>query len=227
MSTATLDWLTKMFSDPGLAARGSGVGILVAMTLVSLAPAILISLTSFTRITIVLAFLRQGIGMQGVPPNPVMAGLAFFLTLFSMAPTFDAVHTRALDPLLKGRLTPIEAANAALEPIRDFMLRQTRPADLLVMARLSDGPRPRTPADIRLAPLAAAFLLSELKTAFQIGVVILLPFLLVDLLVAVTVTSLGLTGLSPQAAGLPLKLALFVGVDGWNLVASSLLRTFR
>ena len=206
---------------------GSGLAMIALVTLLSVAPALLVCLTSFTRITIALTFLRQGLGMPGVPPNQVLAALALFLTLFSMEPTLDAIWSKAVTPYLDGKLAARAAAEAGLPPIRDFMLRQTRPADLMLLAQISGAKKPASPDDVRLPTLAAAFLLSELKTAFQIGLVILLPFLLIDLLVSVVITSLGLSGLSPAAVGLPLKLALFVSVDGWNLIVGSLLRSFR
>lgn len=206
---------------------GTGLSMIMAVTLLSVAPALLVSLTSFTRITIVLAFLRQGLGMPGVPPNQVLAALALFLTLFSMEPTLDSVYKKAVQPYLDGKLTASAAAEAGLPVIRDFMLRQTRPADLMLLAQLSGGQKPARPDDVRLATLSAAFLLSELKTAFQIGLVILLPFLLVDLLVCVAISALGLSGLPASAVGLPVKLALFVSVDGWNLIVGSLLRSIH
>ena len=206
---------------------GTGLGMIMVVTLLSVAPALLVSLTSFTRITIVLAFLRQGLGMPSVPPNQVLAALALFLTLFSMEPTLDALHKQALRPYLDGKLTAMAAVDAGLPVIRGFMLRQTRGADLMLLSQISGGPAPTKPDDVRLATLSAAFLLSELKTAFQIGLVILLPFLLVDLLVSVAISSLGLSGLPASAVGLPVKLALFVAVDGWNLIVGSLLRSIH
>lgn len=206
---------------------GTGVGMIMAVTLLSVAPALLVSLTSFTRITIVLAFLRQGLGMPNVPPNQVLAALALFLTLFSMEPTLDGVWKKAVSPYVEGKIAAKAAGEAALPVVRDFMLRQTRSADLLLFAQISGGPRPEKPDDVRFATLSAAFLLSELKTAFQIGLVILLPFLLVDLLVGVAITALGLTGVPANAIALPVKLALFVSVDGWNLIVGSLLRSIH
>lgn len=210
-----------------VSAGGSGLAMIALVTLLSVAPALLVCLTSFTRITIVLTFLRQGLGMPSVPPNQVLAALALFLTLFSMEPTLDAVWTRAVTPYLDGKLAARAAAEAAAPPVRDFMLRQTRPSDLMLLAQISGAKKPASAEDVRLTTLAAAFLLSELKTAFQIGLVVLLPFLLIDLLVGVVVTSLGLSGVSPAAIGLPLKLALFVSIDGWNLIVGSLLRSFH
>lgn len=206
---------------------GTGIGMIMAVTLLSVAPALLVSVTSFTRITIVLTFLRQGLGMPGVPPNQVLAALALFLTLFSMEPTLDGIYKQAVRPYLDQKLTAVQAVNAGLPVARKFMLRQTRTPDLLLLAQISGGPPPAKPDDVRLATLAAAFLLSELKTAFQIGLVILLPFLLVDLLVSVAISTLGLSGLPASAVGMPVKLALFVSVDGWNLIVGSLLRSIH
>jgi flagellar biosynthetic protein FliP len=209
------------------AGGGAGLAMLVGVTLLSVAPALLMCITSFTRITIVLAFLRQGIGMPGVPPNQVLAALALFLTLFSMEPTLDAVWQKAVSPYVAGKASAKDAATAGLPIVRDFMLRHTRPADLMTLTQLSGAKKPGSADDVRLPTLAAAFLLSELKTAFQIGLVILLPFLLIDLLVCVAISSLGLSGLSPTTVALPLKLALFIAVDGWNLIVGSLLRSFH
>lgn len=206
---------------------GAGLGMIMAVTLLSVAPALLVSLTSFTRITIVLAFLRQGLGMPNVPPNQVLAALALFLTLFSMEPTLDGIYKQAVRPYLDGKISAAAATEAGLPAVRQFMLRQTRTADLMLLAQISGAPRPSKAEDVRLATLSAAFLLSELKTAFQIGLVILLPFLLVDLLVCVAISSLGLSGLPASAVGLPVKLALFVSVDGWNLIVGSLLRSIH
>ena len=206
---------------------GTGVGMIMAVTLISVAPALLVSLTSFTRITIVLAFLRQGLGMPSVPPNQVLAALALFLTLFSMEPTLDGIYKQAVAPYIDGKVTARAAADAGLPILRGFMLRQTRNSDLLLLSQLSGGAKPATPEDVRLATLSAAFLLSELKSAFQIGLVILLPFLLVDLLVSIAISSLGLSGLPASAVALPVKLALFVSVDGWNLIVGSLLRSIH
>jgi flagellar biosynthesis protein FliP len=205
----------------------AGLAVVVGITLLSVAPAVLISLTSFTRITIVLTFLRQGIGLPGVPPNQVMAALALFLTLFSMQPTLDEIWKNAAQPCLAGKLKPLEAAEKAAMPVREFMLRQTRPHDLLLMTKISGCERPRSPGEISLVTLSASFLLSELKTAFQIGLVILLPFVLVDLAVSLAISVLGLSGLSTTAVAVPIKLALFVSIDGWNLVVGSLLRSIH
>jgi flagellar biosynthetic protein FliP len=217
----------KALHESTAGAGGAGMVMILGVTLLSIAPALVASLTTFTRFTIVLAFLRQGIGMPGVPPNQVLAALALFLTLFSMEPTIDAVWKRAVSPCLEGKMAVREAAEAGLPVAREFMLRQTRPADLMLLAELSGQRRPATPDDVRLPTLAAAFLLSELKTAFQIGLVILLPFLLVDLLVCVAISALGLSGLPANAVALPVKLALFVSVDGWNLIVGSLVRSIR
>jgi len=219
--------LEKGLGSLSLMGPDTGLTMVIGITVVSVAPAVLISLTSFTRITIVLTFLRQGLGLPGIPPNQVMAALAFFLTLFSMQPTFDAIWKHAAQPYLAGKMTPMEALETAATPVRDFMLRQTRPQDLVLMSRISGRERPKSPQEISLVTLSASFLLSELKTGFQIGLVILLPFLLVDLAVSLAISVLGLSGLPQTTVAVPIKLALFVSIDGWNLVVGSVLRSIH
>ncbi|MHB0878687.1 MAG: flagellar type III secretion system pore protein FliP [Anaerolineae bacterium] len=219
-------------SLPGLAPTGDqqdvavGVQLLVLLTVLSLAPALLIMMTSFTRIIIVLSFLRNAVGMPQLPPNQVLIGLALFLTLFSMSPTIDSINNQALRPYLAGEIGQQEAINAAQAPIRDFMMRQTREKDIALFVYLSKGERPATAADVSMTILIPAFTLSELKTAFQMGVVVFIPFLVIDMVVASSLMSMGMMMLPPSVVSLPFKLLLFVMVDGWHLTVRSLMASF-
>ncbi|HHY47683.1 MAG TPA: flagellar type III secretion system pore protein FliP [Firmicutes bacterium] len=201
--------------------------ILAALTVLTLAPSILIMMTSFTRIVIVLSFIRNALGFQQTPPNQVIIGLALFLTLFVMAPTFNQVNENALQPYLKGRLSQEAAYQRAMEPIRAFMLKQTREKDLALFVGLARVERPRRPADVPTYVLIPAFVISELKSAFEIGFVLYIPFLVIDMVVASTLMSMGMLMLPPVMISLPFKLLLFVMVDGWNLVIGSLIKSFH
>ena len=219
-------------SVPGLSPTGDqqdvavGVQLLVLLTVLSLAPALLIMMTSFTRIVIVLSFLRNAVGMPQLPPNQVLIGLALFLTLFTMTPTLEAINNQALQPYLAGQIGQQEALTAAEAPIRDFMLRQTREKDIALFVYLSEAERPRSAADVSMTILIPAFTLSELKTAFQMGVVVFIPFLVVDMVVASSLMSMGMMMLPPSVVALPFKLLLFVMVDGWHLTVRSLMASF-
>lgn len=212
-------------TTPGEVAQS--LQILFLLTVLSLAPSILILMTSFTRILIVLSFVRSALATQQMPPNQVLVGLALFLTLFVMYPTWQAVNTNALQPYLAGRLPAEQALEAGMKPIREFMLRQTREKDLALFVEMSKTPRPRTPADVPTQVVIPAFVLSELKTAFQIGFMIFVPFLVIDMIVASTLMSMGMLMLPPIMVSLPFKILLFVLVDGWYLVVKSLLLSFR
>lgn len=201
--------------------------ILFLLTVLSLAPSILILMTSFTRILIVLSFVRSALATQQMPPNQVLIGLALFLTLFVMYPTWQVVNANALQPYLAGRMAPDRALAEGMKPIREFMLRQTREKDLALFVELSKTPRPRTSADVPTQVVIPAFVLSELKTAFQIGFMIFVPFLVIDMIVASTLMSMGMLMLPPVMVSLPFKVLLFVLVDGWYLVVRSLLLSFR
>lgn len=205
----------------------SGLRVILVFTVLSLAPAVLVMVTSFTRIVIVLHFIRKALGLNEIPPNSVVTGLAVFLTFFTMAGVFDEIHRQAVKPVTEGKLAWEQALDAGVKPLRRFMLAQTRQSDLKLFARLSRIRRPRSAREIPLGVLVPAFVLSEMKTAFQIGIVIFLPFLLVDLVVASTLMSSGLSGLSPSAVALPFKLLLFVLIDGWGLLVGSLMKSFR
>jgi len=201
--------------------------IVFLLTVLSLAPAILMLTTSFTRIIIVLSFLRQAIGTPTIPPNQVILGLALFLTFFNMNPVFTKVNDEALQPYLKGQIKQEEALNKALAPMRDFMFRQTRQKDLALFVYLSKSPRPATPEDVPTLVLIPAFVISELKTAFQMGFLIYIPFLIIDMVVASTLMSMGMLMLPPVTISLPFKILLFVLIDGWHLIVRSLMLSFH
>lgn len=205
----------------------TAVKVLIALTVLSLAPAILIVMTSFTRIVIVLAMLRHALGMQETPPTTVLVGLALFLTLFTMLPTLSQMNEQAITPYLNGKLSLEKAADRGLEPLREFMVRQTREQDLRLMLDVAKADQPETAADIKTVHLIPAFMLSELKTAFQIGFIIFLPFLLLDLIVATILMSMGMLMVPPMMISLPLKVLMFVLIDGWNLVVKATLGSFH
>jgi flagellar biosynthetic protein FliP len=201
--------------------------IVFLLTVLSLAPAILMLTTSFTRIIIVLSFLRQALGTQQIPPNQVLLGLALFLTFFNMNPVFSQVNDQALQPYLKGQLTQEVALTKALDPMREFMFRQTRQKDLALFVYLSKSPRPASPKDVPTLVLIPSFVLSELKTAFQMGFLIYIPFLIIDMVVASTLMSMGMLMLPPVTISLPFKVLLFVLIDGWHLIVRSLMTSFN
>jgi flagellar biosynthesis protein FliP len=200
--------------------------ILLLLTLLGFIPALLIAMTSFTRIVIVLSLLRQALGAQQVPPNQVLIGLALLLTIFIMRPVGERLHTQVVQPYLEQRLTTPAALQQAAEPLRDFMLRQTREKDLALFIQVAHASRPSTPADVPLTALLPAFVISELRTAFQIGFLLYLPFLVLDLVISSLLVSMGMMMLPQALIALPFKLMLFVLVDGWNLIIGSLVRSF-
>jgi flagellar biosynthetic protein FliP len=204
----------------------NAVQMLLMIGALSLVPAALFTLTGFTRIIIVLGFIRTGLGTPTAPPNQVLVGIALFLTIFVMAPTFSQVKKDAFDPLQKGQITQTVALQRAEKPMREFMFDQTRTKDIALFAGLAKLDRPKTRADIPTYVLIPAFVISELKTAFQIGFLIFLPFLIIDLVVASTLMSMGMMMLPPIFISLPFKILLFVLVDGWNLVTRSLVESF-
>ncbi|NLG79655.1 MAG: flagellar type III secretion system pore protein FliP [Firmicutes bacterium] len=201
--------------------------ILALLTVLTLAPAILIMLTSFTRIVIVLSFVRSALGSQQVPPNQVLIGLALFLTFFVMAPALGTANEQALQPYLRGEISQQVALDRAAVPFREFMLKQTREKDLALFTALAKAKRPANPSEVPMVVLIPAFTISELKTAFEIGFLIYVPFLVIDMVVASVLMSMGMLMLPPVMISLPFKLLLFVMVDGWNLVIGSLLRSFH
>ncbi|MDW5597683.1 flagellar type III secretion system pore protein FliP [Conexibacter stalactiti] len=205
----------------------SAIQVLLLVGALTLIPAALFCLTGFTRILIVLGFIRTAIGTPTSPPNQVLVGIALFLTIFVMAPTFNQIKTTAWDPLEANRITTAQAVERAQIPLREFMFEQTRTKDLALMVRLSQTrEQPRTYRDIPTTTLIPAFIISELKTAFQIGFMIFLPFLIIDLIVASTLMSMGMIMLPPVFISLPFKILLFVLVDGWALITDSLVRSF-
>jgi flagellar biosynthesis protein FliP len=205
----------------------SPMRLLLVLTALSLLPSMLIALTAFTRIIIVLAMLRQAIGMPETPPNVVLLSLAMFLTVFTMMPVWKVAHETAVQPYLEDQLGEKEAAERAMVPIRKFMAAQTRSKDLALMLELAGEERPVENLDeVSTFHLIPAFMLSELRRAFEIGFIIFLPFIAIDIIVASVLMSLGMIMVPPMAFSLPIKILLFVLIDGWNLLASSLVRSF-
>ncbi len=205
----------------------NAIKIIMIMTVLTLAPAILIMMTSFTRIIIVLSFLRQALGTGQMPPNQLLVGLALFLTFFIMGPSFNEVNERALQPYLAGKMAQDKALDEALVPLRRFMFNQTRPTDLNLFVRLSKMEKPKTRADVPTTVLIPAFIISELKTSFQIGFIIYLPFLVIDLVISGVLMAMGMMMLPPVVISLPIKIMLFVLVDGWTLMVGSLVQSFN
>ena len=202
--------------------------IIFLLTILSLAPSILIMMTSFTRIVVVLSFLRTAIGTNGqMPPNQLIVGLALFLTLFVMAPVLERINDDALQPLIEDEIPYREALDRGMQPIREFMLKQTRQKDMALFVSMARMKRPQSRADIPNSVLIPSFIISELRTAFQIGFVLFIPFLVIDLVISSILLSMGMMMLPPIMVSLPFKILLFVLVDGWNLVVQSLVQSFR
>ena len=199
---------------------------LLLLTSLSFLPAALMMMTSFTRIIIVLSLLRQALGTQSAPPNQVMIGLALFLTLFVMGPVFDKIYTDAYQPLSENKITMSQALDKGVAPLKTFMLKQTREADLALYIKMSRSPDLNGPEDVPLRVLIPAFVTSELKTAFQISFAIFIPFLIIDMVVASVLMSMGMMMVSPSIVSLPFKLMRFVLVDGWQLLIGSLAQSF-
>lgn len=215
------------------ALHGNGTGvapalqIVLLLTVLALLPAIVVAMTSFTRTIIVLSMLRHAFGMQDTPPNMVLTSLALFLTLFTMAPVLSEINTRSIEPLQANTVSIEQAVRAGVEPLRRFMIRQTREKDLALMFDVAHVPVPDSIDEVQTVHLVPAFLLSELKTAFQVGFVIFLPFLLLDLVVAGILMSMGMMMVPPTIISLPLKILMFVLIDGWSLVVRALLGSFH
>ena len=210
--------------DPGKVS--SALQILILLTVLTLAPAILIMTTSFARIIIVLSFLRQAMGTQQTPPTQILIGLALFLTMFVMGPVWSEINERALKPYMEEELNQFEALKLAEVPIKSFMLSHTREKDLSLFVNLSDEKNPKSAEDISIQTVVPAFIISELKTAFQVGFLIYIPFLILDMVVASILLSMGMMMLPPVLISLPFKLMLFVMVDGWYLTVGSLMKSF-
>ncbi|NGZ84358.1 flagellar type III secretion system pore protein FliP [Duganella aceris] len=240
-------WMLAALALPLLAGAESSIGIpaltstpapgggtnytlpvqtMLLMTALTFIPAALLLMTAFTRIIIVLSLLRQALGTQSAPPNQVIVGLALFLTLFVMGPTFDKIYTEAYLPLQENKINMSEAMDKGAAPLKTFMMKQTRQADLALFVKLSRSPALQGPEDVPLRILVPAFVTSELKTAFQIGFAIFIPFLIIDMVVASVLMSMGMMMMSPAVISLPFKLMLFVLVDGWQLLLGSLAQSF-
>ena len=200
--------------------------IILLLTALTLLPATVMSVTPFLRLTVVLHFLRQALGTQSTPSNQVLIGLSLFLTMLIMQPVGSEIYHKAWEPLDKGQISYPEAFDAAAQPLRTFLLRFAREKDIQLFLEASHRQAPRTPADVELTVLVPAYILSELKTGFQIGAVLFLPFLIIDLVVASVTLSIGMMQLPPVMVSAPFKILLFVLVDGWNLVVGSLLKSF-
>ncbi|TQS39563.1 flagellar type III secretion system pore protein FliP [Cryptosporangium phraense] len=205
----------------------TAVTLLIALTVLSIAPSLLLLCTSFTKVFVVLSVVRNALGLQTVPPNQVIAGLALFLSLFIMAPVFTQVNQQGVQPYLKGTKTQTQAFNDGVEPLRTFMLKHTRKDEIALLTKVADKPRPKTKDDVSLPVLIPAFILSELRAAFIIGFVIFLPFIVVDMVVSASLMSLGMMMLPPVMVSLPFKLLLFVMSNGWGLVVTALVASYR
>ncbi|TAK25581.1 MAG: flagellar biosynthesis protein FliP [Chloroflexota bacterium] len=204
----------------------SGIQILVLLTILSLAPSLLIMLTSFTRTVIVLSLIRNAIGVPQLPPNQVLVGLSIFITFFVMAPTWNQINATAIQPYVAGEIRQSDALDRAVGPLREFMLKQTREKDLSLFVSLAKIERPRTAEDIPTYVVVPSFVISELKTAFQMGFLVFVPFLIIDIVVSSALMSMGMMMLPPVMISLPFKLLLFVMVDGWHLIVRSLVQSF-
>lgn len=197
------------------------------MTALSLLPALVLTMTCFTRIIIVFSFLRQSLGIQGMPPNQVMMGMALFLTAFIMAPIGERMYADAFEPLSENRITVETAIDRAKEPLAEFMLQHTSDEDLRLFYDVSNRPRPKTRSDVSMLVLVPAFTMSEVRTAFQMGFLVLLPFLVVDLVISSVLMAMGMMMLPPTLIALPFKVMIFVLADGWGLVVKALVKSFH
>ncbi|GAB4364593.1 MAG: flagellar type III secretion system pore protein FliP [Calditrichia bacterium] len=200
--------------------------LIFLMTILALAPAILILLTSFTRIVIVFHFIRQALGTQQIPPNQVLIGLALFLTFFIMAPTWNQINSQAIQPYLNEQIDQQQAYDRAIQPIREFLVKHTREKDLGLFVKLSSNEKPANISEVSTLVLVPAFAISELRVAFQIGFILYIPFLIIDMVVASVLMSMGMLMLPPMMISLPFKILLFVLVDGWYLLVSSIITSF-
>jgi flagellar biosynthetic protein FliP len=210
----------------GIGTISAPLQIVLLLTLISFLPAILVTMTSFTRITIIFHFLRQALGTQEMPSSQILIGLSLFLTMFIMAPVGARINEVALEPAMAGRVSVTEAVALGTPPLRDFMLRQTREADLALFIELGRIEKPETAAGLPMRVVIPAYVISELKTGFQMGFFLFVPFLLIDLIVSTTLLSMGMLQMPPAMVSLPFKVLLFVMIDGWNLVVGSIVRSF-
>jgi flagellar biosynthetic protein FliP len=202
------------------------IQILILLTVLSLAPAILIMMTSFTRLVVVFSFLRLALGTQQMPPNQILIGLSLFLTFFIMTPVWSTVHEKALVPYQEKKISQSQAIDEALKPVRQFMFKQTREKDLALFVNMAKISKPKNKEEIPTTVLLPAYMISELKTAFQIGCLLYIPFLIIDMVVSSILLSMGMMMLPPVMISLPFKALLFVLVDGWNLIVGSLVKSF-
>lgn len=214
-------------SDPSGAGGNSALRMVMMLTLLAIAPTIVLMMTSFTRLIVVMHFLRQALGTPGMPPNQIMIGLALFLSFFVMSPTIDRIHKEAWIPFNEGKLDAATGVQTAVVPLREFMLRNTREADLGLFVRMAKLPKPEGPEQLPMRVVVPAFVISELRAGFEIGFLLFLPFLVVDLVVSSVLLSMGMMMLPPTTVSLPFKVLLFVLVDGWSLLAGSLVTGFR
>ena len=222
----SLSALTLTTNPDGSQEYSITLQILIFMTALSFIPAAVIMMTSFTRIVVVMAILRQAFGLQQTPSNQVIIGITLFMTLFIMTPVYNQINERAIQPYLQDQLTSVEAINKAKVPLRAFMLEQTRIKDLDTLAQMAGITKVDKPTDLPMTVIIPAFVISELKTAFQIGFMLFIPFLIIDLVVASILTAMGMMMLSPMIVSLPFKLMLFVLIDGWNLVIGTLATSY-
>ncbi len=226
-------WLDEAHAQTLTLDLGQGGGVseralqlIAVLTVMALAPSILVMVTSFTRIVVVLSLLRSALGTQTAPPNAIIIGLSLFLTAFIMAPTFQEAYKVGVEPMVAGQIQPQEAFVRGSQPFKTFMLRTVREKDLMLFLEMSREPRPAEAKDVPLQVLVPAFMISELRRAFEIGFLLFIPFLIIDLVVASILMSIGMMMLPPVTISLPFKLIFFVLVDGWNLVAGSLVKSF-
>ena len=210
----------------GIGAMSAPLQIVLLLTLISFLPAILVTMTSFTRIVIVFHFLRQALGTQEMPSNQILIGLALFLTMFIMAPVASEISTQAIQPAMAGTVTMTEAFERGTPPLRAFMLKQTREKDLELFMGLAKAAKPKTKEELPMTVVIPAYIISELKSGFQLGFFLFVPFLLIDLVVSTTLLSMGMLQLPPAMVSLPFKVLLFVMIDGWNLLVGSIVRSF-
>ncbi len=226
VSTPSLEFGVQVGNSTDPQTVSNGLQILLLLTVLSLAPALLIMVTAFTRIVIVLSFVRSALALPQIPPNQVIIGLSLFLTFFVMAPTWNEVNQNALQPYLNNQIDQQTAYERGIVPVREFLFRQTRERDLALFVKMANLPRPETRDDVPTYVLIPAFIISELKTAFQMGVLIFIPFLVLDMVIASALMSMGMVMLPPSLVSMPFKILLFVMVDGWHLIVRSLLTSF-
>lgn len=243
IAKGVLLFLLVLLVEPGWAAPAAGLGgldqllaperlslslqLLLLLTVLSLAPALVVMVTSFTRLAVVFSFLRHALGTQQMPPNQILIALSLFLTVFIMAPVWQEIQEKAVTPYINQKMAGEEAVKRGLEPLRAFMLKQTREKDLGLFVSISKTPRPKTANDVPISAMIPAFMISELRTAFEIGFLLYLPFLIIDMVVASVLLSMGMMMLPPVMISMVFKILLFVLVDGWNLVVGSLVKSFQ